>query len=105
MQVLSPQEDTTQAHPSLIISTTWFCSRQVLCYAVTVLYDLGTLLNAGDEIDIVYLDFSKASDSVPHRRLLHKLSLFGIQGPLHAWFTDYLNSGLLWTKCSLHGYL
>ena len=29
---------------------------------------------------------------MPHRRLLHKLSLFGIQGHLHAWFTDYLHS-------------
>ncbi len=53
---------------------------------------MGTSLDAGDEIDVVYLDFSKAFDLVPHGRLLHKLSLFGIQGPLHAWFTDYLNS-------------
>jgi ABC-type proline/glycine betaine transport system substrate-binding protein len=42
--------------------------------------------------DVVYLDFSKAFDSVAHEKLLHKLSLLGIQGSLHAWFTDYLNS-------------
>ena len=29
---------------------------------------------------------------MPHGRLLHKLSLFGIQCPLYAWFTDYLHS-------------
>ena len=29
---------------------------------------------------------------MPHGRLLHKLSLLGIQGSLHAWFTDYLSS-------------
>ena len=52
----------------------------------------GASLDAGDEIDVIYLDFSKAFDSVPHGKLLHKLTLFGIQGPLHAWFTDYLNS-------------
>jgi hypothetical protein len=59
---------------------------------LSVLHDLGTSLDAGDEVDVVYLDFSKAFDSVPHGRLLHKLSLFGIQGPLYAWFTDYLHS-------------
>ena len=54
--------------------------------------DLGSSLDAGDEVDVIYLDFSKAFDSVPHGRLLHKLSLLGIQGSLHAWFTDYLSS-------------
>ena len=44
------------------------------------------------EVDVIYLDFSKTFDSVPHGRLLYKLSLLSIQGFLHAWFTDYLSS-------------
>ena len=66
--------------------------RSCVTQLLSVLHDLGAALDAGEEIDMIYLDFSKAFDSVPHRRLLYKLSLFGISGPLHIWFTDYLTS-------------
>ena len=41
------------------------CVTQLL----TFLHDLGASLDAGDEIDVIYLDFSKAFDSVPHGKL------------------------------------
>ena len=64
------------------------CASQLLL----VLHNMGSSLDTGDELDVVYLNFSKAFDSVSHGRLLHKLSLLGIQGSQHAWFTDYLSS-------------
>ena len=40
--------------------------------------------------DIIYLDFHKAFDSVPHNELLTKLWSFGITGKLWRWFKCYL---------------
>ena len=41
-------------------------------------------------IDVVYLDFSKAFNSVPHERLLRKLSSLGIKGKLLNWIRSFL---------------
>lgn len=43
-----------------------------------------------DPLDIFYLDFERAFDKVPHRRLLLKLKHFGIQGALLKWIESYL---------------
>jgi hypothetical protein len=43
------------------------------------------------QCDVVYLDLSKAFDSVPHHLLLLKLQAFGISGSLLKWFTNYLS--------------
>ena len=40
---------------------------------------------------MVYLDFKKAFDSVPHSELLYKLWRIGITGNLWSWFQSYLN--------------
>jgi hypothetical protein len=48
-------------------------------------------INAGNQVDSLYLDFSKAFDSVSHHLLLHKLTYYGIAGTLHNWFESYLN--------------
>ena len=39
---------------------------------------------------MVYLDFSKAFDSVSHEPLIHKLSSFGFHSDLIRWFRAYL---------------
>ena len=35
--------------------------------------------------DVIYLDFQKAFDTVPHVRLLEKLRAHGVRGNLLAW--------------------
>ena len=38
---------------------------------------------------ILYLDFQKEFDSVPHTRLLSKLQAYGIGGKLYNWLCNY----------------
>ena len=47
--------------------------------------------NRGGTIDVCYMDFTKAFDTVPHCRLLSKIKSYGIQGNLHSWVQDFLS--------------
>ena len=44
----------------------------------------------GIQTDVAILDFSKAFDTVPHQKLLHKLSCYGVKGSLHSWIKSFL---------------
>ena len=44
----------------------------------------------GDPLDVAYLDFAKAFDSVPHLRLLSKLRSYGVRGRLLDWIEAFL---------------
>ena len=48
-------------------------------------------LDEGNSVDVIYLDFSKAFDKVPHRRLIHKLRLHGIGGTIVEWIGEWLS--------------
>jgi len=47
-------------------------------------------LDNGYGVDILYLDYRKTFDSVPHQRLIHKLSTLGCQGKLLLWVESFL---------------
>jgi len=46
----------------------------------------------GDSVDVIYLDFAKAFDKVPHGRLRAKLSSHGIQGKVWNWISGWLSN-------------
>ena len=49
------------------------------------------ILESGDTVDVIYTDFAKAFDSVPHQRLLKKLKNNGIIGKTLAWIEAFLS--------------
>ena len=63
------------------------CSTQLL----QLLDYLTHHLDNGYSINVIYLDFQKAFDTVPHQRLLQKLTLFGIHGKLLTWIESFLS--------------
>ena len=48
------------------------------------------LLKHNVSVDILYLDYGKAFDTVPHQRLLKKLQSIGIKGKILNWLQDFL---------------
>ena len=49
------------------------------------------LIVNGGVVDTIYLDFAKAFDSVPHRRLMKKMESYGIQGDIKKWIESFLS--------------
>jgi hypothetical protein len=46
---------------------------------------LSNTLSSADQLDAVYVDFSKAFDKIVHNKLLSKLHLYGIEGKILEW--------------------
>jgi len=49
-------------------------------------------LDGGGSVDVCYMDFMKAFDTVPHRRMLAKVHSYGIRGNLLEWIENFLKN-------------
>ena len=68
-----------------------FCETQLVQF-VHIISNLDGSVNRGHkQTDLIVMDFSKAFDKVPHRRLLHKLDYYGIRGSTHKWINSWLS--------------
>ena len=56
----------------------------------------------GDQVDVLYTDFSKAFDKVDHTLLLRKLRGFGVKGDMLAWLQSYLTGRTQYVKFRGH---
>jgi hypothetical protein len=57
---------------------------------VVTLHDLCESFEQDMQTDIAILDFSKAFDTVPHKKLLEKLTGYGVTGNLQKWLASFL---------------
>ena len=58
-------------------------------------------LDNGGSVDVVYLDFAKAFDKVPHQRLLRKLERYGVSERMLAWIRGWLLNR--WQRVGVRG--
>ena len=62
-------------------------------YAILQLHDKITDSLSKKEHTIgVFMDLSKAFDTIDHHILLYKLKLYGVRGTTLSWFEDYLRN-------------
>ena len=62
------------------------CQTNLLLY----LELLTSCIDKGLDIDVLYLDFAKAFDKVPHKRLLKKVQAHGVSGKVYSWVENWL---------------
>ena len=64
--------------------------RSAALQLLRVLDEWSEALDNGDAIDAIYMDFQKAFDTVPHRRLLRKVKAYGFVTNIVDWLADFL---------------
>ena len=63
---------------------------QLVQFVHDIISILDGAVNRGHkQTDLIIMDFAKAFDKVPHRRLLHKLDYYGIGGSTHKWINSW----------------
>ena len=64
----------------------------LLCHTTVNRFTIWTeSLEKGISVDVLYLDFSKVLESVPHEWLLLKLKVYGLQGKVLLWIRSFLS--------------
>ena len=65
--------------------------RSTVLQMLKVLDKWTEILDQGGCVDVVYCDFMKAFDTVPHARLAKVLDHYGIQDPILSWIQAFLS--------------
>ena len=64
--------------------------RSTVLQLLRVLDQWTEILDRGGCVDVIYCDFMKAFDTVPHRRLISVLQYYGVDDPALSWIKDFL---------------
>ena len=57
---------------------------------ITVIHEWSSVLNTHGQVDVVFLDFAMAFDSVAHERLLLTAHYYGIRNKSNTWLRSFL---------------
>ena len=88
-----------ESHQLLIDSQHGFRrGRSCLTNLLSFLDKVSGVVDDGECVDVIFLDFVKAFDKVPHHRLLKKLTSHGIDGKLRDWITQWLSGRIQKSK-------
>ena len=68
-----------------------YCQHSCETQLLLMLDELTWAYDQKHQVDIGILYFSRAFDTVPHRKLPKKLSHYGITGPTHSWIESLCN--------------
>ena len=77
-----------------LLSTRQLCflgGRSIILQLLTFLDKCVEAISRGNVTDVVYLDFQKAFDTVPHKMLMVKLQAYSISGFILNWINAFLN--------------
>ena len=66
--------------------------RSCLTNLLDFFYDIFKMYDESKAVDVIYLDFQKAFDKVPHKRLLAKIKAHGIDGKVYLWLKNWLSN-------------
>ena len=97
--VLHPQQDQHGHHLSpqcnnlLIPHQFGFRKGHSTDYAILHIYDkIIESFSKKEHMIGIFMDLSKAFDTIDHQILIHKLNSYGIRGQALSWFKDYLHN-------------
>ena len=79
-------------HKLINPSQHWFlkarsCLTNLLCF----LEEITKWVDEGSPVDVIYLDFQKAFDKVPHQRIILKLKSHGMGNSIINWIEQWVN--------------
>ena len=69
----------------------FIAGRSTVLQLLNVLDIWTEILDQGGSLEVIYCDFMKAFDKVPHKRLIFKIEKYGITGNILGWVNSFLS--------------
>ena len=66
--------------------------RSTVLQLIKILDEWTSEMDKGNYTDVIYMDFQKAFDTVPHTRLISKLKSFNIRNDLVNWIEAFITN-------------